>query len=84
VVDGVVQFNGAELKHALEEITRTNAKEKAAIHLAHLAAGMEVSVDSLPKSADAMLASALQVGRLSSNCRREQGTQSPACDSEAC
>lgn len=62
VVDGVAQFNGAESKRALEEIALASAKEKAVIHLARVAAGMEVRVDSVPKSVDVMLAFALEGG----------------------
>ena len=62
VVDGVSQFNGSEQQRAIEEIARAGAKEKAVIHLTRVAAGMEISVESVPKSADVMLAFALENG----------------------
>lgn len=62
VVDGVSQFNGSEQQRAIEEIARAGAKEKAVIHLTRVAAGMEVSVESVPKSADVMLAFAQENG----------------------
>jgi hypothetical protein len=62
VVDGVTQFNGAESQRALEEISRANSKEKATIRLARVAAGVEVTVESLPKTADVMLASVQEGG----------------------
>jgi hypothetical protein len=62
VVDGVTQFNGAESQRALEEISRANSKEKATIRLARVAAGVEVTVESLPKTADVMFASVQEGG----------------------
>jgi hypothetical protein len=62
VVDGAVEFNGSEQQRANEEITRANAKEKTAVHLARVAAGVEVTIDSVPHNADVMLALAQESG----------------------
>jgi hypothetical protein len=56
VIDGVVEFNGSDKRRALDEIERERARSQGEIRLARTPAGLEVSVDSLARSADVMLA----------------------------
>jgi hypothetical protein len=62
VIDGAAQFNGADGRRAQEEIARAGSREKTAIRLARVAAGVEISVDPPPRSADIVLAFALENG----------------------
>jgi hypothetical protein len=62
VVDGAVQFLGSDPQKATEELARAGAREKSAIRLSRVAAGVDVSVESVPKSADVMLALAQESG----------------------
>jgi hypothetical protein len=62
VIDGAVEFNGADGRRAQEEIARAGSREKTAIRLARVAAGLEISVDPVPRATDIVLAFALDNG----------------------
>jgi len=62
VVDGAIQMNGADSARAQEEIARAAAREKIAIHLARVAAGLEISIDPTARSTDVILAFAQDNG----------------------
>jgi len=62
VVDGAIEFNGADGHRALEEVTRARDREKAAVRLSRTGAGVEITVDSAPHSADVLLALAQDAG----------------------
>jgi len=56
VIDGAVQFNGSEGRRAQEEIERASRRERTAVHLARVPAGLEISIDPVPRACDVMLA----------------------------
>jgi hypothetical protein len=56
VVDGDIEFNGADSRRAQDEIVRAAGREKTAIRLARVPAGLEISVDPAPHATDVMLA----------------------------
>ena len=62
VIDGAVEFNGSDGRRALEEIGRARDREKVAVHLARVAGGLEIALDSARRTADVMLALALESG----------------------
>jgi hypothetical protein len=62
VVDGAVEFNGAESDRAAQEIARAARKPKAAVRLARTPAGLHVEVDDAPASATVFLALADEHG----------------------
>jgi hypothetical protein len=62
VIDGAVEFNGSDGRRALEEIGRARDRDKTAVRLARVAGGLDIAVDSAPRSADVMLAFALDNG----------------------
>jgi len=62
VIDGAVQFNGSDRERALAEIARANSRPKTVIHLARVAAGLDISVDPVARPADIQLAFAQDTG----------------------
>ena len=62
VIDGAVEFNGSDKRRALDEIGRERGRVQGEIRLSRVTAGLEVSVSSVPRSADVMLAFAQDSG----------------------
>ena len=56
VVDGAIEFNGADGHRALEEVTHARDREKAAVRLSRSGSGVDINVDNPPHSADVLLA----------------------------
>jgi hypothetical protein len=62
VVDGAAEFNGADGRRAAQEIERARARQKAAMRLARVAAGVEIEIAALSHSADVFLATVQDSG----------------------
>jgi hypothetical protein len=56
VIDGSVEFNGSDNRRAATEIERARGREKVAIHLTRTAAGLEIDMGAMTRSANLMLA----------------------------
>ena len=62
VIDGAAQFNGSDRERALAEIARANDRPKTVIHLARVAAGLDIRVEAVARPADIQLAFAQDAG----------------------
>lgn len=56
IIDGSFEFNGSDNRRAAEEIARARTREKVAIRLTRIAAGLEIVTDPMSHSANLMLA----------------------------
>jgi hypothetical protein len=56
VVDGAVEFTGADAVRANAEIAKAARRKKATVRIARTGAGLEIAVDDAPRSADVYLA----------------------------
>ncbi|HUA57889.1 MAG TPA: DUF1223 domain-containing protein [Verrucomicrobiae bacterium] len=56
VVDGAAEFSGSDNRRAAEEIARASQRPKAKLRISRTSAGLEISVESAPRTADVYLA----------------------------
>ncbi len=56
VIDGVAEFNGSDSRRALAEIAKAPNRPKAAIHLTRSDAGIQIAIDSPPRTTAVYLA----------------------------
>ncbi|HZE58077.1 MAG TPA: DUF1223 domain-containing protein, partial [Chthoniobacterales bacterium] len=62
VIDGAVEFNGADGRRAQEEIARAATRERTAVRVTRNGAGIRIEIDAAPRAAYVMLAVAQDAG----------------------